>query len=354
MKIFMGKRESDMNNTPLLAWEKLTLKLRNPFRLSYGTSETRHAFWIRLAGDAGWGEGTIPPYYGVDQGAMTALWDAAAQREDALPDEVEQVEAWVGLDGPAPARCALELALYDRIARRRWLALWQLLGLPKPLPQPTSVTIAIDTPQAMARMAQELAGFPVLKIKLGGDAENLDRLAAVRSARPDARLRIDANAGWSFEVAEENLRRMEAFRLEMVEQPLAKEAIAEMGLLQSRTPVPIVADESVQSLADVQRLADAGVRGVNVKLMKVGGLTPALRVIRLARERGMHVMLGCMVETSIGTTAMAHLMGLADWCDLDAPMLISNDPFAGVTYGEGAQIIVPDRPGIGVIKDENI
>lgn len=338
-----------MNNTaPILTWEKITLKLRNPFRLSYGTSETRQAFWIRLAGDEGWGEGTIPPYYGVDQNAMTAFWDAAAQRGEPLPDDIEQVETWVGLEGPAPARCALELALYDRIARKRGLALWQLLELPIPAPQPTSFTIAIDTPEAMARMAQELSGFPVIKVKLGGDAQDEDRLAAIRAARPDARLRVDANAGWSIEVATEYLRRMEAFDLEMIEQPLAKEAIEEMGLLQSRTSIPIVADESVQSIADVQRLADAGVSGINVKLMKVGGLTPALRVIRLARERNMRVMLGCMVETSIGTTAMAHMMGLADWFDLDAPMLITNDPFSGVTYGEGARMSIPDRPGIGV------
>jgi L-alanine-DL-glutamate epimerase-like enolase superfamily enzyme len=192
----------------------------------------------------------------------------------------------------------------------------------------------------------------VIKVKLGGDAQDEDRLAAIRAARPDARLRVDANAGWSIEVATEYLRRMEAFDLEMIEQPLAKEAIEEMGLLQSRTSIPIVADESVQSIADVQRLADAGVSGINVKLMKVGGLTPALRVIRLARERNMRVMLGCMVETSIGTTAMAHMMGLADWFDLDAPLLITNDPFTGVTYGEGARMSIPDRPGIGVtLKD---
>jgi L-Ala-D/L-Glu epimerase len=122
-----------------------------------------------------------------------------------------------------------------------------------------------------------------------------------------------------------------------------------MGLLQSQTSIPIVADESVQTAADVIRLADAGVSGINVKLMKTGGLTPALRIIHLARERGMRIMLGCMVETSLGTTAMAHLMGLADWCDLDAPMLISNDPFDGIHYADGARILVPDRPGIGAV-----
>ncbi len=338
-----------MKAKQILTWEKLTLKLRNPFRLSYGVSEERQAFWIRLAEDEGWGEGTIPPYYGIDQNAMIGFWDAAAQRQDALPEDVDRIETWVGLDGPAPARCALELALYDRIARQRGLALWQLLDVPIPTPQPTSFTIAVDTPEGMARMATEMAALPVIKVKLAGDSEDEDRLAAIRAARPEASLRVDANAGWSFDVAVEYLRRMEKYNLEMVEQPLAKDAIEDMGLLQSRTSIPIVADESVQSLADVARLADAGVSGINVKLMKVGGLTPALRMIHLARERGMRIMLGCMVETSLGTTAMAHLIGLAEWFDLDAPLLISNDPFEGLTYTDQARLILPERNGIGVI-----
>lgn len=338
-----------MTQIPLLRWEKRSLQLRNPFRLSYGVSETRQAFLIRLAEDSGWGEGTIPPYYGVDERSMTEFWDAAAQRNDPLPDEVEAVETWVGLDGPAPARCALDLALHDRIGRQKGLPLWQLLGLSRPQPQPTSFTIAIDTPEAMAQAAAEVAHLPVIKVKLGGDGDDEARLAAIRAARPDATLRVDANAGWTYTAAQEYLRRFEQFNLEMIEQPMAKDAIEEMGLLQSQTSIPIVADESVQTAADVARLADAGVAGVNVKLMKTGGLTPALRIIRLARERGMRVMLGCMVETSLGATAMAHLMGLADWCDLDAPMLIANDPFDGIQYADGARIIVPDRPGIGAV-----
>ena len=339
-----------MANHALLTWEKVTLNLRNPFRISYGVSDTRDAYLIRLAGDEGWGEGTIPPYYGVDASAMTGLWDAAAVRGGDLPDSVEAVETWVGMDGPAPARCGLELALYDRIGRKKGLPLWKLLDLPAPDPRPTSFTIAIDTPEAMARTAAELNQFSELKLKLGGDGDDELRLAEVRAARPDAKLRVDANAGWSYIEAQEYLRRFEPFNLEMIEQPLAKDAIEEMGLLQSQTSIPIVADESVQTVEDVTRLADAGVSGINVKLMKVGGITPALRLIRLARERGMRVMLGCMVETSLGTTAMAHLMGLAEWFDLDAPMLISNDPFDGIQYNKGAQIIVPNRAGIGAVR----
>ncbi|NTU75404.1 MAG: dipeptide epimerase, partial [Anaerolineaceae bacterium] len=135
---------------------------------------------------------------------------------------------------------------------------------------------------------------------------------------------------------------------EMVEQPLEKHDHEGMGYVQKHTSIPVVADESVQTIEDVEKLAAAGVQGINLKLMKVGGLTPGLHMLRRARELGMRVMLGCMVETSLGTTAMAHLSGLAEWLDLDAPMLITNDPFDGLQYDQHAVVSVPERPGIGV------
>ncbi len=335
-----------------LRWEKIILRLRNPFRLSYGVSETRQAFWLRLPGDEGWGEGTIPPYYGVVDDAMEAVWRAAAESGRELPDDPTEIEAWVGGQGPAPARCALDLALYDRIARRHGLPLYELLGLPKPAPMPTSFTIAIDTPEAMARMAAENRHMPIIKVKLGSDDDE-SRLKAIRAARPDARLRVDANAGWSLQEAIHQVQALESYDLEMIEQPLPKDQIEAMGEVQTHTHLPLVADESVQTLQDVERLAAAGVRGINLKLMKVGGLTLGLRILKRARELGLQVMLGCMVETSLGTTAMAHLAGLADWLDLDAPLLVSNDPFDGVTYSPTLDLSIPDRPGIGVqLKNE--
>ena len=329
----------------------LTLKLRNPFRLSYGVSEERQAYWIRLQDDSGWGEGTIPPYYRVDASAMTDYWAQTAANPADLPDDPADFAAYVGSAGPAPARCAVDLALYDRLGKRLGQPLYRLLGLPQPQPQPTSFTIAIDTPEAMAKMAQQIASYPIIKIKLGSDDDRA-RLAAIRAARPDARLRVDANAGWSRAEAQTRLEELLPFDLEMIEQPLAKEDIEGMGLLQTTCPIPIVADESVQTLEDVERLARAGVHGINLKLMKIGGLTPALVLLRRAQELGLRIMLGCMIETCIGTTAMAHLAGTAEWLDLDAPMLISNDPFDGVQFDPQATLSVPERAGIGAILKE--
>ena len=332
-----------------LTWQAQTLRLRNPFRLAYGVTETRQSFWIRLADDAGWGEAAIPPYYGISDEAMIATWERAARRTEPFPDDPAAVEAWIGADGPAPARCALDLALHDRIARQRNLPMHALLGLPRPEALTTSFTIAIAEPDEMARLAAEAARFPILKLKLGSE-DDAARLAAVRAARPDAILRVDANAGWSAEEAVARVRQIERFGLEMVEQPVAKHDIAGMGYVQAHTDLPVVADESVQSLADVEALAAAGVQGINLKLQKVGGLGPGLRILRRARELGLRVLLGCMIETSLGTTAMAHLAGLAEWLDLDAPLLIANDPFEGVRYDDIARVHLPERAGIGVVR----
>jgi L-alanine-DL-glutamate epimerase-like enolase superfamily enzyme len=341
-----------MTNTSLrFTWQPLTLQLRNPFRLAYGVSETRRSFWLRLAGDEGWGEAAIPPYYGITDEAMIAAWEEAQRawaRRGGLPDDPAEIEAWIGADGPSPARCALDLALHDRIARRRGWPLYRLLSLPRPTALPTSFTIAIAEPDEMARLAVEATRYPILKIKLGSE-DDAARLGAVHAARPDARLRVDANAGWSKEEAVIRLRQLQRLDLEMVEQPVAKHDIAGMGYVQAHTDLPVVADESVQTPTDLEALAAAGVRGINLKLQKVGGLGPGVAMLRRAKELGLKVMLGCMIETSLGVTAMAHLTGLADWLDLDAPLLIADDPFDGLGFGDGARVQVPERMGIGVV-----
>jgi L-alanine-DL-glutamate epimerase-like enolase superfamily enzyme len=336
-----------MNDHARLTWQEISLRLKNPFRVSYGASTTRVANWIRLENDEGWGEGTIPPYYGIGAEQMIRCWQEAAQRSAPFPDDPRQIANWVGEDGPAPARCALDLALHDRIGRHRQQPLFRLLDLPQPQPMPTAITIGIDTPEEMARQARVLASYPILKLKLGSDDDEA-RLAAVRAVRPDARLFIDANAAWQPVEAVDRLQALLPYELELVEQPVARDDIDGMGQVQAHLNVPVVADESVRTLEDIRRLAAAGVQAINVKLMKVGGLGPALGMIRLARKAGLRVMLGCMIETAIGVTAVAHLSGLADWLDLDAPLLVANDPFRGVAYDEHGCVLHPLQPGIGV------
>jgi len=332
---------------PCLSWQVVRLQLRTPFRLSYGATQERTAHWIRLRGDAGWGEGTIPPYYPVREEDLQAYWNRAALRPEPFPERIEDIAAWIDPDGPAAARAALDIAFHDSLSRKIGLPLNAALGLPKPEGKASSFTISVDTPENMAAEARRLSKLPILKLKLAGDEGDIPRLEAVRAARPEARLFADANAGWSLEQALAYLPYLQKVGLEMLEQPLGAAEIEGLGKIQAETSIAIVADESLQKPEDLRRLAKAGVRGVNIKLMKVGGVGPALELIRQARTAGMKIMLGCMIETSIGLSAAAHLAGLADWLDLDASLLVANDPFEGMSFGEDAVIAVPQRPGIG-------
>lgn len=332
----------------LFLWETIQLHLRIPFRLSYGASENREAHWIRMRGDSGWGEGTIPPYYNISSESMLDYWQIQSERSDPLPERFDEIKDWLDPNGPAPARAAIDLALYDYISRKQSIPLYAAMGLSQPEPKPSSFTISVDSPQAMAAEALRVNKFPIIKLKFAGDDRDIDRLEAVRVARPDARLMVDANAGWSQEQALDYIRHLEKLNVELLEQPLSVTHLEAMGDLQALTSIPIVADESVRTLQDVKMLQQAGVRGVNIKLMKVGGLTPALEMIRWARGKNMQIMLGCMIETSIGLTAMSHLSGYADWLDLDASLLVTNDPFEGLRFDENALIHVPEKPGLGV------
>ena len=342
-----------MAKEPRLSWQAIDLQLQNPFRVSHGVSTTRRMHWVRLASDAGWGESAIPPYYGIAEEAITALFEQAAQSTEPFPDDIADISAWIGSEGPAPARCALDLALHDRIGKLRDQPLYQLLGLPRPTPLPTSFTIGIDDPAVMAQQARQIPHCPIIKVKLGGDGD-VARIAAIREARPDVKIRIDANAAWSPETAVSRLQKLLPYNLELIEQPTPIDDIEGMGYVQKHVNVPVVADESVQTLANIEALAQAGVQGINLKLMKVGGLSVGLKMVQRARELGMKIMLGCMIESSLGVTAMTHLSGLADWVDLDAPLLINNDPFAGVQYDDNYVLHLPERAGIGAERHVNV
>lgn len=329
-----------------LTWEKITLDLKVPFRLAHGVSESRRVHWIRLPRDEGWGEAAIPPYYQIPETEMVGLWEAKARSAVPLPNHLEKISDWVGDEGPAPARCALDMALHDRLARKQSIPLHALLGLPRPRPVETTFTIPIADPAKMASLAARAKAFPRLKIKLGSEDDAV-RLSAVRKARPDASLIVDANAGWKTKEAIARIHDLERFAIELVEQPVAADDIKAMGAVQGQIDIPVVADESACTLDDIEKLSAAGVRAVNLKLQKIGGIAPCLKMITRARQLGMQIMLGCMIETSLGVTAMAHLSPLADWIDLDAPLLVAHDPFAGVTY-EGARLHMPQGPGVGV------
>lgn len=326
----------------MLTYQPITLNLRTPFRIAHGVSEQRHNVIVRL--DDALGEAAAVAYHGETPAKIMDYLAAAADRVGADPFALEDTLNALPA-GSQAARAAIDMALHDRWGKALGQPLYRLFGLnPDRLP-PTSFTIAMDEPAVMAQRARE-ANLPILKIKLGsGDDEAM--VHAIRSATT-AKLRVDANAGWSREQAAQLIPRLAQYDLEFVEQPLPVGDVDGLRWLRAqKLGVPIFADESIKTARDVAAHAGA-VDGVVIKLMKTGGLREAWRAIATARALDMQVMIGCMVETSIGVTAAAHLAALCDYADLDGPLLISNDPYAGVRY-DGARLILPAQPGLGIV-----
>jgi len=332
-----------------LSMQPMTLDLRTTFRVSHGTSDQRHNVLVCLEheGLTGYGEAAAVFYYGETQESlMTYLEEIPPLGDDpfALEDILNSLP-----EGTQAGRAAVDIALHDLWGKLLHQPLYRLFGLsPSPLPQ-TSFTISIDKPEIMAQRAKE-ANYPIIKIKLNAHAPEA-QVAAIRHATDAARLRVDANAAWTPEQALDVITRLASYDLELVEQPLSANDPEAFRWLQNQlrshgVKLPIFADESVKTSQDVARFAGA-IDGVVVKLMKAGGLREALRIIHTARAHGMQVMLSCMIESSIGVTAAAHLAPLCDHLDLDGPLLIANDPFIGLRYA-GADLSIPDTPGIGV------
>lgn len=333
-----------------LATETLELHLREPFRISRGVQTVARPVLAHITGDGieGVGEAAPSSYYGETGDTVRACLNlfAGLLGDDpfVLQRIVEAMDQRIRLN-PA-AKSAVECALHDLIGKRLGIPLYQLFGLDPARTPLTSFTIGIAEPEEMARKAALAAGYPILKVKVG-TADDAARLRAIRSVRPDAGIRVDANAAWPTpRQAASAIEQLAAFDLEFVEQPLATNDPEEWRWLRQHSPLPIFADESCITAADVHRLAGA-VDGVVVKLAKCGGLRAALLQIQAAHLHGMQVMIGCMIESSVGITAAAHLTPLVEFADLDGNLLVSDDPFRGVQV-EGGRLVLPSLPGLGV------
>jgi len=334
-----------MNEKLNLTYRPVTLDLKTTFRIAHGASDQRHNVIVYL--EEGLGESAVVPYYGDTQAGIVAYLEHAASGLGDDPFLIEDILNRLPPASPA-ARAAVDIALHDLWGKRIGQPLYRLFGLnPQALPL-TSFTIAIDEPAVMAERAAA-CGYPVIKIKLGSPQDEAI-VAAIRQAT-NAKLRVDANAGWSREQAARLIPRLAEYDLEFIEQPLPAGDIEGLHWLKERLrrqkiDMPLFADESIRSAADVAAHAGA-IDGLVIKLMKSGGIRAALRAIHTARALDMQIMIGCMVETSIGVTAAAHLAPLCDHADLDGPLLIRNDPFKGLRY-EGGHMILPAGPGLGV------
>ena len=333
-----------VKNKMKLHWEPITLDLKTTFRVAHGASDQRHNVLVYL--NEGVGEAAAVPYYGeTQQGIIDYLKSVPELGDD--PFDMDAVLAKRPA-GSRAARSAIDEALHDLWGKKLGQPLYKLFGLnPNNLPL-TSFTIGMDDPAVMAEQAKA-SGHPVLKVKLGG--ENDEAIVKAIRAATSAKLRADANAGWTREQALHLIPRLAEYDLEFIEQPLATEDIEGFFWLKEKlraqkVNLPIFTDESAKTSRDVAGLAGA-IDGVVVKVMKSEGIRESLRMIHTARAHDMQIMLSCMVESSVGVTAAAHLAPLCDFADLDGPLLIKNDPYRGVMY-DGAQMSLPQGPGLGL------
>jgi L-alanine-DL-glutamate epimerase-like enolase superfamily enzyme len=332
--------------------EQCSITTRHPFVIARGSTNGYQRAWVRIVdddGQEGWGEADPSSYYGETLETVLAGFERLASHLPPDAFDLEAAEArWEKvLPRNGAARSALSAALHDLVGKKLGQPLWRLWGLdPKKAPL-SSFTIGLDTPEKMRAKVREADPYPILKVKLGTDRDE-EILRTIREAT-DKPIRVDANAGWSVARAKQMIPRLREAGVEFLEQPLVPEdleGLVEVRKVANAHHLPIVVDESCLVAADIPRLAGR-VDGINIKLAKCGSLREALRMIATARAHGMLVMVGCMIETSLGITAAAHFTPLVDAADLDGAALTVDDPFAGATIDKG-QIRLPTEPGLGV------
>lgn len=334
-------------------WEcrAVRLTLRHPWTTAQSTSEYRDTIHVRLTseGVTGVGEGApIARYQETAEEGCRMIESLRPFLEGSDPWRHEKLLAEISerVPGQFAAKASIDVALFDWVGRKLGVPLYRLFGLDPDSAPSTSLSIGIDDPGATRQKVLEAEPFPTLKLKMGLRSDEAT-LAAVRSVTQKP-LRVDANEGWrDKETALRKLRWLEKQRVELVEQPMPASMLEETRWLRRRVQIPIFADEAATSPVALPALVGA-YDGVNIKLDKCGGIQPALRMIHTARALGLKVMLGCMVSSSVSITAAAHLSPLVDYADLDGNLLISNDPYRGVTVRSG-KLVLPPGPGLGVM-----
>ena len=318
------------------------LKLTHPWRIARGDDTTNFPIvFCELKDDSGnSGIGESAPIGRYEESVDTV--EAFLRRVDPARLSFDDVPGSMRyLDSLAPdqhaAKCAVNIALVDGAAKAAGQPVYDFLKLGfTEEKHVTSFSIGIDTPDIIRKKVREAAHYPVLKLKVGSPTDQAN-FAALREVAPDKPVSVDANEGWK--TKEEALRNLEWLHadghVKFVEQPMSSSTDAkDWRWLKDRSPLPIFGDESYLSAADAARAAEC-FHGVNVKLVKTGGISGAYEALQAARKAGLRTMIGCMIESSVLISAAAHLAELADHLDIDGNLLISNDPFAGATAEQG-------------------
>lgn len=331
-----------------VSWKTYEIPFRFPFTISMATKSVQPTLLVELEhfGIKGYGEAPAISYYNIPLEKMVS----DLERKKAFVEKFSFTDPeryWHYLHHLFPQNpflvCALDMAGWDIFGKMRGAPLYRLWGLDTDNAPLTDYTIGIDTTEGMIKKIKE-KNWPLYKIKVGmeGDVDFIRELRRHTSSP----FRLDANGGWTRDNAPDKINELQHLNVQFIEQPLPNDDWEGMRELFQKSPLPLIADESCVAEEDLLRCYEH-FHGVNIKLTKCSGITPAKRMIEKCRELNMLVMLGCMNETSVGSAALAHLAPLADFLDMDGPLLLANDIASG-QHVENGKIIYNDLPGLGI------
>ena len=326
-----------------------TLNLRHTFTIARGsrTQQANVLVEVEHNDKTGYGEAAPSERYGERQDTVTEFLghiDLSAFNDPFYMEDILKKMESIG-EGNRSAKAAVDIALHDLIGKELDVPLWKLFGLNPDDTPITSYTIGIDSPDIIKEKLQEAEEFPFLKVKVG--VPNDDKIINTIRKYSDKPLRVDANEGWkSKELALSKVLWLEDRGVELVEQPMPAGDIEGIAWLKKQVHIPIIADEGVCTLKDLMKVRGL-YDGINIKLMKCGGIRHALMMIHAARAMDLKIMIGCMVESSVAIAAAAQISPLVDYADLDGNLLVTNDPFTGI-YHHNGKILLSDFPGLGV------
>lgn len=339
-----------------ISWQIYPLEMESPFVISKGSYTHRNALVIKLSqnGEYGLGEATEINYYGISLQRFIDLVEDKIEKLTSITLETPEQyyrEIYPILGHESFLCAAFDCAAYDLYGKLNQTSILDYLQVDRsviPHLPASSFTIGLGSVSEMVDKIQRRP-WPIYKIKLGY-SNDVEIIEAIRQTTESV-IRIDANGGWELDESIEKIERLAKLNVEIIEQPMSRDQKASMAKLFSNSALPLIADESCQGLADIDECMGL-FHGINIKLMKCGGITPARQMIQLAKKHSLKIMIGCMTESSIGISAAAQLVPFVDYVDLDGTMLIKEDIATGVTLKNG-QMAYPDRPGLGCDLTEN-
>jgi L-Ala-D/L-Glu epimerase len=335
-----------------LRFKPYDLHLKHVFTIAEGSRTSTPVMLTEIEFDniIGYGEASMPPYLGESHETATAFLGRIDLAQFASPFLMEDILSYVDklVPGNYAAKASVDIALHDlvgKLMKQPWYKIW---GLNPARTPDISYTIGMDKPEVVRLKVKEAAPYKILKVKLG-KGNDKEMIETVRS-ETDKPICVDINQGWTDRSkALEMAHWLKDMGVVFIEQPMSKDDFDNTAWLTQNSPLPIIADEAFQTMGDFRKVQGV-YSGVNIKLMKCGGLRSAYVMIKMARALDMKVMIGCMTETSCAVTAAAQLSPLVDWADLDGNLLIDNDIFKGILIKDG-KIVLPDAPGIGISKN---